>query len=237
MPSLTQFLPVLALSVGLRAAPADESLVHAWQARAMLGAGTWTRLIRIENSAAGSRYPRTLDAVVFELSGVLWFYTDTDGTQSLSRYLNHAEQDKAELGPLLAALDPGFTVWHDAPEGPEPAAFSERLPHGCFIECLALLRTRLAANAATFEPRLLSYYVTTAGGVVGHTVLQFRSQDGWMVIDPHFPKQRRRIRPERASDPRDCANCLRGDVTSARFLLLDGTTSNALARSGGPGKA
>ena len=76
MPTARHLLPLLAFTAVLRGDPLD----HAQRARAMLGAGIWSRVIRIENVSAGSRYPATVYALVFELSGILWFYTDIDGT-------------------------------------------------------------------------------------------------------------------------------------------------------------
>jgi len=200
----------------------ERSLVHARRAEALLGPGLWTRVIRISNRAEGGRYPPQVDALVFELEGVLWFYTDTDGTQSLSQLLRHAEQDKAALGPLLLHLNPGFTAWEDAPViDHEQLAEKTPLPNGCFIESLALLRQRLAAGAPTHEPRLLAYYVAMpGGGVHGHTVLQFRGNEGWIVIDPYRPKKRQRIFPKNPDDAKACADGLRPDVATARQWAL-----------------
>jgi len=178
----------------------ERSLVHARRAEALLGPGLWTRVIRISNRAEGGRYPPQVDALVFELEGVLWFYTDTDGTQSLSQLLRHAEQDKAALGPLLLHLNPGFTAWEDAPViDHEQLAEKTPLPNGCFIESLVAM---------------------PGGGVHGHTVLQFRGNEGWIVIDPYRPKKRQRIFPKNPDDAKACADGLRPDVATARQWAL-----------------
>jgi hypothetical protein len=57
------------------------------------------------------------------------------------------------------------------------------------------------------------------------------------AIDSHFPQRRHRIRPKQPNDPRECADCLRGDVARARFLLLNGAPSGFLAGSGPAKKA
>ena len=83
----------------------------------MLSPGlTWSRVVRIENSAPAGflhrgAYPRVVYATVFEVSGILWFYTDTDGTQSLSLTTNTAARDEASPGALFLAIDRGFTRW------------------------------------------------------------------------------------------------------------------------------
>src|SRR5580698_4757854 len=80
---------------------APEGLADARAARAMLGGLIWSRLVRIENTAPQtgwhrSAYPRVVYAVVFEVSGILWFYTATDGTQSLSLTRGTAARDEAD---------------------------------------------------------------------------------------------------------------------------------------------
>ncbi|HZZ58225.1 MAG TPA: hypothetical protein VFE31_10375 [Opitutaceae bacterium] len=214
-----RLLPVLALGATVHAA-ADPHLAHVWRARRLLGPETWARALRIANRAPG-RYPAEVDALVFELEGALWFYTDADGTQSLSQYLNRTERDKADLGPLLRAIEPGFAAWEDAPPCLEDSV-AGALPNGCFIQSLGLLRERRMAGLALARPRLLSYYVQTPGGLRGHTVLQFREGDAWRVVDPLRPKARLVIHPRNPDDPRACAIQLRPDVASARFLPLDG---------------
>ena len=83
----------------------------------MLGNGTWGRLVRIENSTprgftGRSAYPRIVYAYVFELSGILWFYTDADGTQSLSLTRGTVARDAADPGPALPGpWIRGFTGW------------------------------------------------------------------------------------------------------------------------------
>lgn len=218
MPS-SRLLPFLALGATLHAAP-DSHLANAWRAQRLLGPATWTRVLRIANRSPG-RYPAQVDALVFELEGALWFYTDTDGTQSLSQYLNRTERDKADLGPLLRGLDSGFAAWEDAPACP-PGAVGGGLPNGCFIQSLSLLWQRLRAGLPAAAPRLLSYYVQTSAGLRGHTVLQFREDERWRIIDPLRPKAWIVIRPRDAADPRSCARQIRPDIASARFLPLDG---------------
>src|SRR5688572_2544577 len=98
MPSLVRILIFLFAVVALRA---TDTLAQARHAQALLGPRVWSQVIRVENKTAGATYPRDLHALVFELEGVLWFYTAIDGTQSLSVYRGRLAQDKADLGPLL----------------------------------------------------------------------------------------------------------------------------------------
>ncbi|HEY4990003.1 MAG TPA: hypothetical protein VII09_09360, partial [Opitutaceae bacterium] len=114
---LTLGILLSASRVAPAATPAvPDGLADAVAARAMLGSETWARLVLIRNANPGvgwSRgvYPRTVYAVVFEMSGILWFYTDTNGTQSLSLTLGTLDRDKAAPGRLFRAIDRGFTRW------------------------------------------------------------------------------------------------------------------------------
>src|SRR5256885_1866204 len=90
---------------------ADSSLAAAQRAQAELGPEVWSEVIRVENPARGSAYPRTFHALVFELADILWFYTAIDGTQSLSLRRGQAAADKANLTPLLRAIERGFARW------------------------------------------------------------------------------------------------------------------------------
>ena len=42
-----------------------------------------------------------LHALVFELAGMLWFYTAEDGTQSFSLRIDRLDAEKADFGPML----------------------------------------------------------------------------------------------------------------------------------------
>jgi len=186
----------------------------------MLGAGIWSRVIRIENVSAGSRYPATVYALVFELSGILWFYTDIDGTQSLSTHVGTTAGDKDNLGALLPLIDPGFGRWEFVESRAVLGAKQGRIPNGCFIESVALLRERMESGLAASEPRLLSYYVNLPDGVHGHTILQFRAGANLVLLDPDRPARLVRIKPRRADDPGSCAACIRGDVARARWIPI-----------------
>ncbi|MCX6934404.1 MAG: hypothetical protein NTZ29_17245, partial [Verrucomicrobia bacterium] len=73
---------VLGVTVVLAGEPAD--LTNARRAQAVLGADVWSQVIRIENSGSTGKYARTVHALVFEVAGILWFYHDSEGSQSFS---------------------------------------------------------------------------------------------------------------------------------------------------------
>ena len=162
---------------------AATPLEHARRAQALLGPETWSRVLRIENAAGGGAYPATVFALVFESGGLLWFYTDADGTQSFSLHRDRLEEEKAEFGPLLKAIDPGFTRWAVVTDA-EGAAPGGELPNGCFIESLAALRTRVGRGEPVERARLLSLYIDTPLGRRGHTVLTYETRRGLFVVDP-----------------------------------------------------
>jgi hypothetical protein len=218
MPNAAHLLSVAAFATGLGA---DTSLEIVQRAQFLIQAHTWTEVIRIENTGASSRYPRTVNALVFQLDSVLWFYTPTDGTQNLSVYRGRAESDKHNIGPLLAAIDGGFTAWEVMPQAGEAPPGRTRLPNGCFIESMAILFDRLAHGARIENPKMLSYYVALPGGLRGHSVLQFTSGGRVQVIDPDWPSSQRRIRYADENNATSVALRIRGDIAKARHLPLD----------------
>lgn len=182
------------------------------RAQAALG-GNWSRLIRIENISKRSLYPAVVDALVFEEAGILWFYSPTNGTQSLSRFLNRVEADKENLGPLLTAIDPGFTHFEFVanPAAGLPFVSGEKLENGCFIECLGALRDRVMRGERVASPRLLSLYVDTASGRLGHTVLTYDTPGGFFLLDP-----------TRSARPRALPEAWRDDPTALAKVALPG---------------
>lgn len=165
---------------------ANSSRDNARHAQALLGPTTWSQLIRVTNLAVRSVYPATVYALVFEEAGILWFYTDTDGTQSFSLHPDRLAEEKADFGPLLRAIEPGFAECTFLSDGPmENAAGSGGpLPNGCFVESLAALRERVARGEPIERARLLSCYVDTPQGLRGHTVLTFETPRGLFLLDP-----------------------------------------------------
>jgi hypothetical protein len=172
-----------------------ESLENAQRARAMLGPNVWARVIRVENVAERSRYPEIVHAVIFELGGVLWFYTDTDGTQSFSLHRHNLAAEKADLAPLLREIEPGFVRWDVVPANNsviEPAGASA-LPNGCLIESFLAARQLEASGAVVRNAQLVSFYADVGGILAGHTVLAYEGKGGAYLIDPNEPGRRIRI--------------------------------------------
>jgi hypothetical protein len=201
-----------------------EGLVDAAAARSMLGGDIWSRLVRIDNAnprgiLSRSPYPRTVYALVFELSGILWFYTDADGTQSLSLTRNTVARDEADPGRLFKAIDPGFTTWAwvDAAAAPP----GRRPPNACFVESVSELLRRLAVGGEAASPRLLSYYVDTRFGRLGHTVLVFGTDSGLEAVDPEASNRPQILPAELGADPRALSAFLRGGpVADARMIPI-----------------
>ncbi len=176
---------LLLLSFVLPGLPvAEASMRSARQARQMLGPEIWARTLRIENTNSRSLYPAVVYATVFEFDSLLWFYTETDGTQSLSRQLGRLEEDKVDLLPLLQRIDPGFVAYEALPEeGVRFIGAPRRLLNGCFIDSVAALRTAFDAGVPITEASLLTYYMEINGRRLGHTVLIYTTDVGVFVID------------------------------------------------------
>ena len=213
----------LPLRAGVHSTP--DGLTDALAAKALLGSELWGRVIRVENSSArGGRprsvYPRTVYALVFEMSGILWFYCDADGTQSLSVRRDTLESDKADPGPLLRAISPGFGswAWVEPPAG-WPIQPAGSPPNACFLDCLAALRKRIAAGAEAAAPRLVSYYVDTPTGRLGHTILVFGEGRARLAVDPVRSPLPMPLPPGLDRDPKAISRYLRGgEVAAAREL-------------------
>jgi hypothetical protein len=213
------------LVVGLLAGSAllrgSDSLGHAQLAREWLGRETWAQVIEIENTARHSRYPRVVDAVVFEFGGLLWFYTDTDGTQSFSLHVGRLAEEKGDFGPLLRDIEPGFVRWRvvDGAARGKPGGV---LPNGCFIASIAAWRERTRRGVAMENPRLLSFYVAVTGGLKGHTVLVYSADGELHVIDTIEREVRASTWPESlAADPLLLAQRIEGErVARAREVPL-----------------
>ncbi|MSU48977.1 MAG: hypothetical protein EXS37_07815 [Opitutus sp.] len=221
MHSLARLLTLLLiLAVPLRA---QTALANAQRAQAMLGPAVWSQIIRVDNEARASRYPQTVHALVFELAEILWFYTDADGTQSFSLHRGQLAEEKADFGPLLRGIDPGFRRWTPITRPPqEPGDGKAPLRNGCFIESFALLRERLSRGASIREPRLLSYYADTASGSKGHTVLAFEIAGSIEVFDPIRPGRRSVFPQALGADPLALARAIEGrSVTKARVIPLE----------------
>jgi hypothetical protein len=204
-----------------------DGLADALAARSLLGPDVWARVVRIEN--LGNRglekrmpYPATTFTLVFEYSGILWFYCDEDGTQSLSMRRGSLEADKTNPGPLLREISPRFASWEWADgHGGERLVGRDPPANDCFIECLAVLRERAAEATEPCSPSLLFYYVDTPGGQLGHTVLLLQGSHGLTAVDPGRPGHTIRVPAQDSMDARSVAKFLRGGaVASARELTL-----------------
>ena len=165
----------------------------------MLGLETWSRVVRIENAALHSPYPPVVYALVFEEAGILWFYTDTDGTQSFTLHPERLAEEKTDFTPLLRAIEPGFVgykllssdgertsrsvISENGPGGPFSGSESA-LPNACFSASLAALRERVQRGERIERARLLNCYVDTPDGRRGHTVLTYETPRGLFLLDP-----------------------------------------------------
>lgn len=206
-----------------------------WRARDLLGPETWAEVLKIENRNPKGAYPAQVYALVFEQGGILWFYEPGEGTQSLSLYRDHAEADKADLTPLLTAIDPGFSQHRVIPVAERPARsdISGALPNGCFIECIGRWRTKVRRGETATHPRLLSCYTETGVGLRGHTVLVYETADGVEVLDPAARHPRHFPRTWRENPLALAVSTMKGEkVVKARWVTVDLEPAPLVAKSG-----
>jgi hypothetical protein len=209
-------------------ANAEDGLSDATAARRLLGPEVWSRIVRIENAPPHglekrTPYPPTVHALVFEISGILWFYCDADGTQSLSRRYGSVEADKADPGPLFKAISPRFGPWSwvDNSADSEGAA-APPPPNACFIECIAELRRRSRLGKQTGLPRIVFVYEDSPTGRHGHTILVFQSRSGLSAVDPDFSSIPIQIPAGVGTEARAISSYVIGrDVDDARELPIN----------------
>ncbi|MBA4138721.1 MAG: hypothetical protein C0518_15555 [Opitutus sp.] len=224
---------LLAFAVGAndgRAAPATyaSDQVSAFWGRYLLGKDTWSRVVRVDNARPTARYPAAFYGLVFELEGILWFYTETEGTQSLSRSRGRIGRDRAEFRELVQTLSPGFTAVADVTDESPPlfALIDNRLPRGCFLFSVLNWRRLESKRLGYCQPRLLTYYVATPEGPRGHTVLIYRGGKRTFLYDSASESLEQEIGALDDDDPLGLATRLASSAlppVSASFLQMHRT--------------
>ena len=228
MKRIVVLLSVWFVCVAVSFASQESDLVSARRAQALLGTDVWSQVVRIENTGSTAHYSRVVHALVFELVGMLWFYTDAEGTQSFSTYRGRLAQDKADFGPLMREIHSGFTHWTLVQAEAAPAvAGNKPLPNGCFIESVANLRRRLLAGDAVLRPQLLSYYAKSCHA--GHTVLTFETDAGVQVIDPAYPSTLLVFPRELARNAQALGTALVGRLVDKAIWISVGDFATSLA--------
>lgn len=157
-----------------------------YRAQSLLGPETWSQVVRIDNAQPNSAHPAVVYALVFELERRLWIYAPHSGTESLSLVANRLERDKQDLAPLLREIHPGFRRHTRLPArfGFLPGPDDAPLPHGCFVEAVAYVRTLLETGVDVGDVRLLAYYAGAGARARGHAVLYFEHAGGRFWFDP-----------------------------------------------------
>jgi hypothetical protein len=184
---------------GIAGTSTPSGLQSARSAQSLLGPETWSRILQIENSNRSSPYPKTVYALVFQFAGILWFYTEADGTQSFSLYKNRVNEEKADLSVGLRAIEEGFTRFTVMPPAASATPSRKELPNGCFIESVVSGWKRFAAGEYILEARLLMYYPRSKPS--GHCVFVYRTDRGVFVIDSSEAGGPRRVASEWPSTP------------------------------------
>lgn len=203
---------------------ADPALAQVRQARALLGAETWSQVLCIDHRGRNPVYPKKTYALVFEFNRILWLYTPYDGTQSISLQRGRTEEEKRDLGRLLTEVSRDFRSFDVLPTATSDAAPIEsmdpcpQLPNGCFINSLAALRRQLGREWIR-QAALLCYYYGP-GGRNGHTVLTYMNQDGLWVWDPDRPHTPLLLDRTLAADARRIAESVHPTVEVKRARLL-----------------
>lgn len=222
-------LVLLVVAIFVPALRADALLLHAREAQARLGAEVWSRVIRIENQTPVQGYPKVVHALVFELAGVLWFYDAAHGTQSFSLHRGRLAAEKADFAPLLRDIHAGFGSWSVVPDRAGGKSARRVLRNGCFIESVVALRERLGRGDEVVRPHLLSYYVKSNDGVLGHTVLAYETGDRVEIVDSADPGRPFTFPATLGRDALRLARAMLGQsVAAARLISLEPAVATGL---------
>jgi hypothetical protein len=220
-------LRILTLLLLLALPLCADSRESAFQARAMLGPGVWSRVLRIENDQSGrdSRYPAVFHGLVVAFRDILWLYTEFDGTQTLSQYAGRLAEDQADLGPLLRAVEPGLVRFEDVTEHPPFGVLARPPPYHCFLAAVSRWQQLQREPLPLERARLLAYYVE--GQRQGHMVLEYWRAGRRYVFDPQHPLPERELPARLSEEPLKVARALvhpadRRRPVRASQLGLDG---------------
>ena len=220
----------LACVFGALAAPllARDFNADEWAARlahARLDSSGWAQVVQIDNRVSTRDYPRNTWATVFELEGRLWIYLPREGTQSLSRFYGRLESDKEDLRDVLAHVHAGFRSYRVATDDDDAVTLDPRwesgpLPNGCLIDALTRYRQMVDAGSRVLDALLLMYYGGSGLARWGHTVLCFRTAEGWFCWDGK--------KTARVGEP---GTELPGDPLRLARLTVDEAMSNRLVKA------
>lgn len=182
---MNRLLFVTLLLLAAIPATGDDTLYDTQEARARIGSGRWTRIIRIENPDGHSDYPDQFHALVFELESLLWLYVPGVGTQSLSLFSGRTERDKLDLQPLLLAANPAFSR-HSVVDAalvnpPDGRLAGATLPEGCFIHAVSDWDAMRDRGETPEFAGILVYHVSVDQR--GHAVFYFTSHGHHFIID------------------------------------------------------
>lgn len=220
-------LRLVFLALLLPVVVAAGSRETAFQAQAMLGPEVWSRVLRIENErpGSGSLYPAEFFALLVEFEGILWLYSEFDGTQSLSRQVGSTERDRADLGPLLREVEPGLVKFEEVTGPPTKGLRAGPPPQHCFLSSVARWEELRRGTNPPTRARLLAFY--DEGGRRGHMVLEYWQKGRRFIFDCEYPAGERELSRRLSDDPLRVARVLyrkdpRRNPARAAHLKLEG---------------
>jgi hypothetical protein len=132
------------------------------------------------------------------------------------------EEDRANLLPLLQAIDPGLRGFEDVTDRRPFGILARPPPYHCFPAAVAHWQKLRHEDNPPTRARLLAIY--PAGQRQGHMVLEYWREGRRYVFDPEYPDKDRELAVGLAEEPLKVARALyRLDpkLTPERAMHLD----------------
>lgn len=193
------FAALLGIARAGAADSSDRALDQALSTLQMFSDTIDSRLVRYHNTRPGATgSAATGYSVLLNFDNVYWLYTPNRGTRSLGPAEPRTADLAKDISARLQRIAPDLTHVEilDRRGLHRPTANGIVLDNGCFPSCLARLITLYAAGEPVEDAGIIFFTTQSALTVqgdntlldVGHSMLVYRTNGRWVMMDPSNPK-------------------------------------------------